>query len=53
MLTFIYGTSVIDKVNIGSAKVLGIATDLNLLKGSRYLIPLLLFFPGYALVDIR
>jgi MFS family permease len=40
------------RINIGSAKVLGMSEDLNLGNGPRYSIVLLLFFPGYALSDI-
>ena len=52
MLAVVYAVSVIDKVNIGSAKVLGMTEDLDLNTGSRYSIILLLFFPAYALSDI-
>ena len=52
MLGIIYALSIIDRINIGSAKVLGMAEDLELGNGPRYSIVLLLFFPGYAIADV-
>ena len=52
MLGIIYAVSIIDRINIGSAKVLGMADDLVLGTGQRYSIVLMLFFPGYALSDV-
>ena len=52
MLGVIYAVSILDRINIGSAKVLGMQTDLELGKGARYSIILLLFFPSYFLTDV-
>lgn len=52
MLAVVYAVSVIDKTNIGAAKVLGMTKDLDLGTGPRYSIILLLFFPAYALSDL-
>jgi len=52
MLGVLYAISVIDRNNIGSAKVLGLSDDLQLGKGARYSIILLLFFPAYTLADL-
>ncbi|KAK7894804.1 hypothetical protein LTR67_005543 [Exophiala xenobiotica] len=52
ILGIMYAVSIIDRINIGSAKVLGMADDLNLGKGTRYSIILMLFFPGYVLSDV-
>jgi len=52
MLGFIYAVSIIDRINIGSAKVLGMQQDLNLGTGPRYSIILMLFFPAYAMSDV-
>lgn len=52
MLAIVYAVSVIDRINIGSARVLGMSEDLNLNVGNRYSLVLLLFFPAYALADI-
>lgn len=52
ILGTIYAVSIIDRINIGSAKVLGMAEDLNLGKGERYSVILMLFFPGYCLSDV-
>lgn len=52
MLGILYALSIIDRINIGSAKVLGMSEDLNLGNGPRYSVVLLLFFPGYALADV-
>lgn len=52
MLGIIYAVSIIDRINIGSAKVLGMQQDLDLGTGPRYSIILMLFFPGYALSDV-
>ncbi|KIW96533.1 uncharacterized protein Z519_03602 [Cladophialophora bantiana CBS 173.52] len=51
MLGLIYAVSIIDRINIGSAKVLGMQEDLNL-GTQRYSIILMLFFPGYAVSDV-
>jgi MFS family permease len=51
MLGLIYAVSIIDRINIGSAKVLGMQEDLNL-GTQRYSIVLMLFFPGYVLADV-
>ncbi|KAK5172366.1 uncharacterized protein LTR77_004005 [Saxophila tyrrhenica] len=52
MLGVIYAVSILDRINIGSAKVLGMEEDLNLGDATRYSIILLLFFPSYALTDV-
>lgn len=52
MLAIVYSVSVIDRINIGSARVLGMSQDLGLDVGNRYSVILLLFFPAYALADI-
>lgn len=46
MLGVIYAISIIDRINIGSAKVLGMDEDLELGDGPRYSIILMLFFPA-------
>jgi hypothetical protein len=46
ILGLIYALSIIDRINIGSAKVLGMEEDLNLGDGPRYSIILMLFFPA-------
>lgn len=52
MLGIIYGISVIDRNNIGQAKVLGLAKDLELSIGARYSVVLLVFFPAYTIADL-
>lgn len=52
MLGIIYALSIIDRINIRSAKVLGTAEDLTLGNGPRYSVVLLLVFPGYAIADV-
>ncbi|VUC37779.1 unnamed protein product [Clonostachys rosea] len=52
MMAIVLGISVIDRINIGSAKVLGMQEDLNIDAGSRYSVALLVFFPGYFISEI-
>ncbi|KAK3696065.1 hypothetical protein LTR37_018146 [Vermiconidia calcicola] len=52
MLGIIYAVSIIDRINIGSALVLGMDEDLKLGTSNRYSTILLLFFPSYALTDV-
>ncbi len=51
MLGLIYAISILDRINIGSAKVLGMQEDLNL-GTQKYSIVLMIYFPGYALADV-
>ncbi|KIW74045.1 hypothetical protein PV04_02113 [Phialophora macrospora] len=51
MLGLIYAISILDRINIGSAKVLGMQEDLNL-GTQKYSIVLMIYFPGYALSDV-
>ncbi|KAI1608869.1 major facilitator superfamily domain-containing protein [Exophiala viscosa] len=48
----VYALSVIDRINIGSAKVVGMADDLKLDVGNRYSVVLLIFFPAYLLGEL-
>lgn len=50
-LGIIFAVSIIDRINIGSAKVLGMSEDLAL-TGNRYNVCLLLFFPAYFLAEL-
>lgn len=52
MLCLVFGLSLLDRVNISSAYIAGMAKDLELGVGSRYSIALLMFFPGYALLEL-
>ena len=52
MIGIVYAVSVIDRNNIGAAKVLGLSEDLNLGTGPRYSLMLLMFFPSYTLADL-
>ncbi|KAF2010179.1 retrograde regulation protein 2 [Aaosphaeria arxii CBS 175.79] len=52
MLCFIFGLSLLDRTNISSAYIAGLAKDLQLAVGSRYNIALLIFFIGYALFEL-
>lgn len=51
-LSIIFGMSIVDRINIGSAKVLGMQQDVGINIGARYSICLLLFFPGYILAAV-
>ena len=50
-ITITYALSLIDRTNIGTAKIAGMEKDLNLL-GDRYNIALLIFFPAYIITEI-
>lgn len=52
MMSIILAISIIDRINIGNAKVLGMQQDLDLDIGSRYSVVLLLFFPGYFISEL-
>ncbi|OQV05101.1 hypothetical protein CLAIMM_09894 [Cladophialophora immunda] len=52
MISIILAVSVIDRINIGSAKVLGMDDDIEVSKGARYSVCLLIFFLGYFLAEI-
>lgn len=51
MLSVMFAVSIIDRISIGSAKVLGMSEDLEL-TGNRYSVCLLLFFPAYFLAAL-
>jgi hypothetical protein len=46
MLCFVFGLSLLDRTNISSAYIAGLATDLRLGIENRYNIALLVFFIG-------
>jgi MFS family permease len=50
-LAIMFAISIVDRINIGSAKVLGMTKDLEL-TGNRYNVCLLLFFPAYILAEL-
>ncbi|ORY16928.1 retrograde regulation protein 2 [Clohesyomyces aquaticus] len=52
MLCIVFGLSLLDRTNISSAYIAGLAVDLRLDIGSRYNIALLIFFIPYALFQI-
>jgi MFS family permease len=52
MLCIVFGLSLLDRTNISSAYIAGLAEDLELSVGSRYNIALLIFFIGYALFEL-
>ncbi|KAF2678947.1 MFS general substrate transporter [Lentithecium fluviatile CBS 122367] len=52
MLCVVFGLSLLDRTNISSAYIAGLAEDLHLAIGSRYNIALLIFFVPYALFEI-
>lgn len=52
MLCFVFGLSLLDRTNISSAYIAGLADDLSLDIGARYSIALLVFFPGYCLFEL-
>lgn len=52
MMSIILAISIIDRINIGNAKVLGMDDDLGTNQGARYSVSLLLFFPGYFLAEV-
>ena len=51
MLAIVFAVSIIDRINVGSAKVLGMEKDLTL-TGNRYNVILLTFFPAYLLAEL-
>jgi hypothetical protein len=50
-LPIMFTISIVDRINIGSAKVLGMTKELGL-TGNRYNVCLLLFFPAYILAEL-
>ncbi|KAK5173515.1 uncharacterized protein LTR77_002196 [Saxophila tyrrhenica] len=48
----VYALSIIDRINIGQANVVGMAEELQLEVGSRYNIALMVFFPAYILGEL-
>ncbi|PMD15411.1 MFS general substrate transporter, partial [Hyaloscypha hepaticicola] len=50
-LAIMFAISIIDRINIGSARVLGMNKELEL-TGNRYNVCLLLFFPAYILAEL-
>lgn len=52
MLCLVFALSLLDRTNISSAYIAGLAEDLRLDIGARYNIALLIFFPGYALFEL-
>lgn len=51
-LAILYAFSLIDRTNIGNARIEGMNAELKLNVGERYSIALLVFFPTYALFEI-
>ena len=51
VLAIIFACSIIDRINVGSARVLGMQEDLQL-TGNRYNIVLQTFFPAYLLAEL-
>jgi hypothetical protein len=47
MLCVVFGLSLLDRTNISSAYIAGLAVDLELTVGARYSIALLVFFIGW------
>jgi len=52
MLCTVFGLSLLDRTNISTAYIAGLAEDLGLNIGSRYSIALLVFFGGYAVFEL-
>ncbi|OAL03722.1 retrograde regulation protein 2 [Phaeosphaeriaceae sp. SRC1lsM3a] len=52
MLCFVFGLSLLDRTNISSAYIAGLAVDLRLGIENRYNIALLVFFIGYGLFEL-
>ncbi|KIW14984.1 hypothetical protein PV08_07771 [Exophiala spinifera] len=52
MLCTVFGLSLLDRTNISTAYIAGLAEDLDLHIGSRYSIALLVFFVGYAIFEL-
>ncbi|KIW11731.1 hypothetical protein PV08_09003 [Exophiala spinifera] len=52
MLCIVFALSLLDRVNIGAAYIAGMGKDLGLAVGSRYSVVLLMFFPGYTLLEL-
>ncbi|BFZ62854.1 hypothetical protein YB2330_003964 [Saitoella coloradoensis] len=48
----LYALSLIDRTNIGAARVDGMARDLKMIGNDHYSIALLVFFPGYFLMEL-
>ncbi|KAK5215971.1 hypothetical protein LTR72_011029 [Exophiala xenobiotica] len=51
ILAIIFAVSIIDRINVGSARVLGMQQDLQL-TGNRYNVILQTFFPAYLLAEL-
>ncbi|EXJ80938.1 hypothetical protein A1O3_07226 [Capronia epimyces CBS 606.96] len=51
VLAIIFAVSIIDRINVGSARVLGMQQDLDL-TGNRYNVILQTFFPAYLLAEL-
>ncbi|KAK5168292.1 uncharacterized protein LTR77_006861 [Saxophila tyrrhenica] len=52
VLALLYTCAFIDRSNLGNASIAGMSDDLNLDVGNRYSIVAMIFFVGYALVDV-
>lgn len=52
MLCIVFGLSLLDRTNISTAYIAGLAEDLDLDVGSRYSIALLVFFVGYTIFEL-
>ena len=52
MTSIVLPVSIIDRINIGNAKVLGMQDDLETKTGARYSVVLLLFFRGYFTAEV-
>ncbi|KAF2107374.1 retrograde regulation protein 2 [Lophiotrema nucula] len=52
MLCIVFGLSLLDRTNISSAYIAGLAEDLGLAIGARYNIALLIFFVPYCLFEL-
>ncbi|KAF2738876.1 retrograde regulation protein 2 [Polyplosphaeria fusca] len=52
MLCIVFSLSLLDRTNISSAYIAGLSTSLSLTVSNRYNIALLIFFIGYALLEL-
>ncbi|KAF5335279.1 hypothetical protein D9611_011760 [Ephemerocybe angulata] len=52
LLGFIYSISLIDRTNLGVARISGMGKDLNLNVGERFSIASMVYFPPYILLEI-
>ncbi|KAF6760841.1 major facilitator superfamily domain-containing protein [Ephemerocybe angulata] len=52
LLGFVYSISLIDRTNLGVARISGMGKDLNINIGERYSIASMVYFPPYILLEI-